>query len=272
MVVVAAVVPERNMEAVEEAPAPPTTVAKGKRTKRQRLLSPIPITIVPPTHYTGHLPPITPPFYTASSEESTTTEEENTAWCLVLLSQGHFQNDNTNSRRHDEATTTSYGGATKATRNGGGTCMYTCKTCNRSFSSFQALGGHRASHRKPKNEKKPVSDDEDFPSLSYLQLSSVSSATVKSSPSPRMHVCSSCGAEFTSGQALGGHMRKHRGAGPIKRSFNFAREELGPGPEELKEVGIGISLDLNLPVAEDEREKSPKEANQRFCLPLLLHH
>lgn len=252
------------MEAVEEVATP--AVAKGKRTKRQRLLSPIPITIVPPPHYTGDLPP-------ASSEESATTEEENTAWCLVLLSRGHFENDNSRSRRYDEAATTSCGGATKATRSGAGACLYTCKTCNRSFSSFQALGGHRASHSKPKNEKKPAmfSDDEDFPSPSYLQLSSVStspySATMKS---PRMHECSYCGAEFTSGQALGGHMRKHRGAGPINRSFNIAREASADDLEPKN----GLSLDLNLSVRpEDDREKSPKEANHRFRrLPLLLHH
>ena len=28
--------------------------------------------------------------------------------------------------------------------------VYECKTCNRTFPSFQALGGHRASHKKPK--------------------------------------------------------------------------------------------------------------------------
>ncbi|MQK22417.1 C2H2-type zinc finger protein, partial [Escherichia coli] len=27
---------------------------------------------------------------------------------------------------------------------------FECKTCKRKFSSFQALGGHRASHKKPK--------------------------------------------------------------------------------------------------------------------------
>ncbi|KAL0413999.1 UNVERIFIED_CONTAM: Zinc finger protein ZAT12 [Sesamum radiatum] len=28
--------------------------------------------------------------------------------------------------------------------------VFTCKTCNRQFPSFQALGGHRASHKKPR--------------------------------------------------------------------------------------------------------------------------
>ncbi|KAK8514898.1 hypothetical protein V6N12_001064 [Hibiscus sabdariffa] len=28
--------------------------------------------------------------------------------------------------------------------------VFECKTCNRRFASFQALGGHRASHKKPR--------------------------------------------------------------------------------------------------------------------------
>ncbi|CAA2995571.1 zinc finger ZAT5-like [Olea europaea subsp. europaea] len=30
--------------------------------------------------------------------------------------------------------------------------VYQCKTCNRCFPSFTALGGHRASHKKPKTK------------------------------------------------------------------------------------------------------------------------
>lgn len=274
-------------------------IAKGKRTKRQRPNSPISFTITPPprnaaadTAHNHHLPPRSQTFYAASSEESTTTEEADTARCLILLSRGHFPTNPYKNNRHSEAATTSYGGAARAA--GGGECMYTCKTCNRSFSSFQALGGHRASHKKPKNEKKSAifSDEEDFPSPSSsknkfspnslsLQLScSVSttttfSAAMKSSPSPRIHECSYCGAEFSSGQALGGHMRKHRGAGPINRSLNInPAEEIGVAIddelelEETKKVGNWLSLDLNLPAPEDEREKSPN----RNCPPLLLRH
>ncbi|KAG6418588.1 hypothetical protein SASPL_120792 [Salvia splendens] len=68
---------------------------------------------------------------------------------------------------------------------GGDSCSsrtFTCKTCNRKFPSFQALGGHRASHKKPRMEP----------------------------PKPKTHECSICGQEFPLGQALGGHMRRHR--------------------------------------------------------------
>ncbi|WOH02219.1 hypothetical protein DCAR_0521608 [Daucus carota subsp. sativus] len=68
--------------------------------------------------------------------------------------------------------------------------VYECKTCNRQFPSFQALGGHRASHKRP---KLMVGD--------LLQQVAVK---------PKTHECSICGVEFALGQALGGHMRRHR--------------------------------------------------------------
>jgi len=68
--------------------------------------------------------------------------------------------------------------------------MFTCKTCDRKFPSFQALGGHRASHKKI---RPPVI--------------SGAPARVKK---PKPHACSICGQEFLIGQALGGHMRRHR--------------------------------------------------------------
>ncbi|KNA25614.1 hypothetical protein SOVF_005050 [Spinacia oleracea] len=76
------------------------------------------------------------------------------------------------------------------------TRVYECKTCNRKFPSFQALGGHRASHKKPRlsitGEYTRIEDD-----------------NVKK---PKIHECSICGLEFPIGQALGGHMRRHRAA------------------------------------------------------------
>ncbi|KAH6827936.1 C2H2-type zinc finger family protein [Perilla frutescens var. hirtella] len=72
--------------------------------------------------------------------------------------------------------------------------VFTCKTCNRQFPSFQALGGHRASHKKPRL----VAGDLLLPP--------------SSPPKPKTHECSICGQEFPLGQALGGHMRRHRAA------------------------------------------------------------
>ncbi|KAG6404451.1 hypothetical protein SASPL_136699 [Salvia splendens] len=68
--------------------------------------------------------------------------------------------------------------------------IFTCKTCDRQFPSFQALGGHRASHKKPR----------------------LGGGEPPSPPKPKTHECGICGQEFPLGQALGGHMRKHRAA------------------------------------------------------------
>ncbi|GFP91822.1 zinc finger protein zat5 [Phtheirospermum japonicum] len=245
-----------DTEAVEDIVAahPPSClnkdispIAKGKRTKRQRPLSPI-------------------PFSAAWSEESTTTEEEDTARCLILLARGHFPIIHSKRKRHEETAAA---------------CMYECKTCNRVFQSFQALGGHRASHKKPKYEKKSAlfSDEEDYPSPSTmgsfkkrmspssLQLANISAANaataaatcggpMKPLPSPRIHECSYCGAEFTSGQALGGHMRRHRAGPIISSSSNPATASIVEAePNKPKKPRNGLSLDLNLPAPEDENQR-----------------
>lgn len=70
--------------------------------------------------------------------------------------------------------------------------VFECKTCNRQFPSFQALGGHRASHKKPR------------------LMSTDGSFETQSPAKPKTHECSICGLEFAIGQALGGHMRRHR--------------------------------------------------------------
>ncbi|CAI0467077.1 unnamed protein product [Linum tenue] len=75
---------------------------------------------------------------------------------------------------------------------------FECKTCNRRFSSFQALGGHRASHKRPK--------------IALLGLEKLGQDGPKVQTKPKMHECSICGVEFALGQALGGHMRRHRAA------------------------------------------------------------
>ncbi|CAI8602710.1 unnamed protein product [Vicia faba] len=76
-----------------------------------------------------------------------------------------------------------------------GPVEFECTTCKRKFSSFQALGGHRASHNKPKLD------------ATKLKLEAQNLSLFNKS---KMHGCYICGKEFSLGQALGGHMRRHR--------------------------------------------------------------
>lgn len=116
--------------------------------------------------------------------------------------------------------------------------VYECKTCRKKFHSFQALGGHRASHKRPRMS------------------------------SEKKHVCTVCGLEFERGQALGGHMSKHRThAQPlplpaqhnnIKSADNLLsdskvvvkeQQEEDSSPDSIKVV---VSWDLNLTPHENE--------------------
>ncbi|CAH1443622.1 unnamed protein product [Lactuca virosa] len=69
--------------------------------------------------------------------------------------------------------------------------VYECKDCDKKYDTFQALGGHRASHKKVK-----LSGSENSSPWTSLQ---------------KLHGCKVCGVEFAIGQALGGHMRRHHG-------------------------------------------------------------
>lgn len=321
-------------------------VIKGKRTKRQRPQSPIPFTIT--THSSSgdggygsngdgdcidnnnnnnNNNAIIVSSNNNSDEEFLTPiitaiptqEDEDMAKCLILLAQGHHQTPENNklidqdhrenlgsdfkftSKRYIETPVSANGKA--------GMYVYQCKTCGRTFPSFQALGGHRASHKKPKSmaaaaadERRMLlltsSDDEDIElfknnhSQNYHhginrnnRMISSSSLTLelntskgaynntttdssRSSSTPnKVHECSYCGAEFTSGQALGGHMRRHRGAAisaitntntnttlslsPISPD-SIDQETEDPVIEPKRPRRYSLSLDLNLPAPEDD--------------------
>ncbi|KAK8546339.1 hypothetical protein V6N13_067563 [Hibiscus sabdariffa] len=141
------------------------------------------------------------------------------AKCLMLLSQGLETTHKPNPSVDNE--------------------VYECKTCHRRFSSFQALGGHRASHKRPKLAPEKSNEE----TQSFLSLST----------KPRTHECSICGQEFSMGQALGGHMRRHRPAVNESVSPPFPAV---PAVQVLKRSNssrrVVCNLDLNLTPLEND--------------------
>ncbi|KAL8242238.1 hypothetical protein R6Q59_012540 [Mikania micrantha] len=151
-----------------------------------------------------------------SRELELDTTLTNMANCLMLLSKGQPSNelyDNVSGR------------------------VFECKTCNRQFPSFQALGGHRASHKKSR-----LNIDGDLTHATNL-------VPMK----PKSHECSICGLEFSVGQALGGHMRRHR-ATMINESPSFIPFNSSKSVVEKVNSRRVFSLDLNLTPSENDLE------------------
>lgn len=162
--------------------------------------------------------------------ENPPTEEEYLALCLIMLARGGATGGRHKSPPPSPIPNLSY----------------KCPICNKGFSSPQALGGHKASHRKL-----PGEDDQSSSTTAHGGFP----ANLPSSL--RTHECSVCQRTFSSGQALGGHKRRHFERGGV------ASSELGRG------------FDLNLPALQefqsqlsgDEEVESPLPVKQHLDVP-----
>ncbi|CAM8969969.1 unnamed protein product [Rhodiola kirilowii] len=244
-----------------------TMIIKGKRTKRQRLRSPI-------IHNN------------TSSQEDADEEQLDMANCLILLAQGQS--------RSPVITRTELSlGIRKRCYSSSVAGVYECKTCNRTFPSFQALGGHRASHKKLNITPiiSPLVTVASSSSPLSLQLGNINYARPPPTPTPilvqtnnksksrsKSHECAICGSEFSSGQALGGHMRRHRGQvlPPNSSTNNIANTTLSlstapiavesssaaaaAAAAKVDRINTGkdgfLSLDLNLPASPENHDQA----------------
>lgn len=237
-----------------------------------------------------------------ASKAEVDEEDQDIANCLILLSQGHslphhnqqlkIPYHETNNNKNNAYRFSSRRFLETSSSNGGGKAgyyVYQCKTCDRTFPSFQALGGHRASHKKPKatsfysnlDPKKNIYENDAVSLVTnttiYKNNNNRSLVAYGKASNNKVHECGICGAEFTSGQALGGHMRRHRGAVVVPAApptvtvaaaaantelslSSMSFDQLSDGQDHLvmpaakraKKTVVSLDLDLNLPAPEDE--------------------
>ncbi|KAG6406861.1 hypothetical protein SASPL_134473 [Salvia splendens] len=139
------------------------------------------------------------------------TEEEYLALCLVMLARGG-------------PTSTSARLQKKAPAVDPSELKYKCSVCDKAFGSYQALGGHKASHRKL--------------SADHNHAAAATGTASAASGGGRTHECSICHKSFATGQALGGHKRRHYDGG----SSGVTTTSEGVGS-----TGSVRNFDLNLP-------------------------
>ncbi|XP_062001336.1 zinc finger protein ZAT4-like [Rosa rugosa] len=199
------------------------------------------------------------------SSISDATTEEDVAFCLMMLSRDKWKKQDKQQEDQDEdAEVELYRSLddsdeseeqlikfqkTKSSRG-----KYKCETCKKVFKSYQALGGHRASHKKIKaaaaaaanpNPNRIVYEPEPDPKINH---------NAGSSSFAKTHQCPVCFRVFSSGQALGGHKRSHvTGSAAINNTHHHT-----PPVKSLAKLGDNM-IDLNLPAPVDDDEMSQIE-------------
>ncbi|CAL9077662.1 unnamed protein product [Musa acuminata var. zebrina] len=158
------------------------------------------------------------------------TEEEYLAHCLVMLARG-----GPGPRLPSLASDSTLAPPP-------GKLEYKCSVCGKAFGSYQALGGHKTSHRKLTCAADEAAAD--------TSGSSTAGAC-------RLHQCSVCLKTFPSGQALGGHKRCHYDGTLGNRGLDLNVPSL---PEFEFDGGVRRCLPATAAVAaaaEEEEVQSP---------------
>ncbi|KAK6143643.1 hypothetical protein DH2020_023991 [Rehmannia glutinosa] len=146
---------------------------------------------------------------TKRSKRESDDDDENMATCLVLLARGGGD-----------------ASSTAAVDPSADKISYKCCVCDKTFPSYQALGGHKTSHRhKPPSAAVPENGNSS-------ESTSAATTVASNCPKARLHKCSICGKSFPTGQALGGHKRKHYEGvigrnGGAKSGVNYSEDGSG---------------------------------------------
>jgi hypothetical protein len=154
----------------------------------------------------------------ADAAVSHQSEEEHLALCLLMLSRGV------------RGYTSENGGAAAAKASSQG---YECSVCGKVYASYQALGGHKTSHRKPQPPAAASGGDE-----------ASSGGSAHAAEEEKVHKCKLCLRAFPSGQALGGHKRLHYDGGGAADGVKDNKEQpivkaKQPSPATVLRDGAG---------------------------------
>lgn len=184
------------------------------------------------------------------SSVSNTTPEEDVALSLMMLSRDIWMRDcrklfdeseEENQEDEDEEEEEELKFFSPRGRN-----KYQCETCKKVFRSYQALGGHRSSHKKIRNCWTPS-----LPGTRFRRAdSTVARNAAGNGPGNlQIHQCPVCLRVFKSGQALGGHKRSHMPAfASASASASASVSAASPSPTAYNM----IDLNLPAPIEEDE--------------------
>lgn len=178
------------------------------------------------------------------------SDDEYLAFCLLMLARGRIPDSDSATNEVSKPSPSPPPPLLKL--------AYTCSVCNKAFSSYQALGGHKASHRK--------SDG----CGAGENVSAVISTTVSSSSvgGGRTHQCSICFKCFPTGQALGGHKRRHYDGGSGNNSNSATAAGSDGNGSSLTQTHLR-NFDLNVPAmpelwpgfaAGDRQQKSQSQS------------
>lgn len=168
-----------------------------------------------------------------SSSISETSPEEHVAYCLMMLSKDKWIRDEEEESSEVE----------KKMKGKGKCCVYRCEACSKVFRSYQALGGHRASHKKIRAQK------------NLLESSPNEEGNARKKKKEKIHECPICYRVFSSGQALGGHKRSHfaDSVSAIVSPEACSASTSTPMKQGLSRTG-GALIDLNLPAPYDDED------------------
>ncbi|KAK4797842.1 hypothetical protein SAY86_030168 [Trapa natans] len=175
--------------------------------------------------------------------------------------------------------------------------LFECKACKKVFNSHQALGGHRASHKKVKGcfaarldaVDDYVPDDDVITHEEFIpnELACGVSFDHRSNPlipstskrKSKVHECSICHRVFSSGQALGGHKRCHwiTSNSPDTNSlaklqkFHDDLELIQQRPKLIDADPLALKLDLNVPPTSDDRRNTRNQQPAGYQLSTRIY-